>query len=374
MRRGALILAAACLFAAASAPARAALPPVKHVFVIVLENENADTSFGPDSQAPYLAKTLTAQGQFMPNYYGITHESLGNYVGMISGQGSNIETQSDCQFYDEMLPGLPGPDGQALGQGCVYPAAFHTVADQLAADGLSWKGYMEDMGNSATEPQTCRHPALNSRDGTQTAKVGDQYAARHNPFVYFDSIVDSPACAQNDVPLDRLPADLAADKTTPSFALISPNLCHDGHDSPCVDGEPGGLVSADAFLQEWVPRIMGSPGFKKGGVLVVTFDEAEDFGSNADSSACCDEPQFPNTPNNGGPTPGRGGGRVGAVVLSPFVQAGSVNQTPYNHFSLLRSVEDLFGLDHLGYAAQAGLQAFGDDVFNAPRPPRRRGP
>ena len=133
-------------------------------------------------------------------------------------------------------------------------------------------------------------------------------------------------------------------------------------------------MSADAFLQEWVPRIMGSPGFKKGGVLVVTFDEAEDFGSNADSSACCDEPQFPNTPNNGGPTPGRGGGRVGAVVLSPFVQAGSVNQTPYNHFSLLRSVEDLFGLDHLGYAAQAGLQAFGDDVFNAPRPPRRRGP
>ena len=90
MRRGALILAVACLFAGAAAPARAALPPVKHVFVIVLENENADTSFGADSQAPYLAKTLTAQGQFMPNYYGITHESLGNYVGMISGQGSNI--------------------------------------------------------------------------------------------------------------------------------------------------------------------------------------------------------------------------------------------------------------------------------------------
>ena len=66
MRRGALILAAACLFAAASAPARAALPPVKHVFVIVLENENADTSFGPDSQAPYLAKTLTAQVSSCP--------------------------------------------------------------------------------------------------------------------------------------------------------------------------------------------------------------------------------------------------------------------------------------------------------------------
>jgi hypothetical protein len=129
-------------------------------------------------------------------------------------------------------------------------------------------------------------------------------------------------------------------------------------------------VSADAFLREWIPRIQASPAYRQGGMIVVTFDEAEAGpGGGADSSACCGQPQFPNTPNNGGPTPGQGGGRVGAVLLSPFIKPGSLNQTAYNHFSLLRSVEDIFGVEHLGYAARAGLKAFGPEVFNA-GPPR----
>jgi hypothetical protein len=74
----------------------------------------------------------------------------------------------------------------------------------------------------------------------------------------------------------------------------------------------------------------------------------------------------PNTPNNGGPTQGNGGGRIGAVLLSPYIEQGSVNETPYNHYSLLRSTEDMFGLPHLGYAAREGLKPFEDDVFNAP--------
>jgi hypothetical protein len=77
----------------------------------------------------------------------------------------------------------------------------------------------------------------------------------------------------------------------------------------------------------------------------------------------------PNTPNNGGPTPGNGGGRVGAVLLSPYVKPGSVNDTPYNHYSLLRSTEDMFGLPHLAYAAQEGLKPFEEDVFNRPGGP-----
>ncbi|MGF7238781.1 MAG: alkaline phosphatase family protein, partial [Frankia sp.] len=86
------------------------------------------------------------------------------------------------------------------------------------------------------------------------------------------------------------------------------------------------------------------------------------------SSSCCAQPQFPNTPNNGGPTPGTGGGRTGAVLLSPFVKPGTTNQTAYNHFSLLRSVEDMFELGHLGYADQTGLKPFGSDVFDAGPP------
>jgi hypothetical protein len=61
---------------------------------------------------------------------------------------------------------------------------------------------------------------------------------------------------------------------------------------------------------------------------------------------------------------GMGGGRVGALVLSPFVKPGSVSSTPYNHYSLLASIEDLFDRPYLGYAAQPGLNRFGLDVYN----------
>ena len=361
----ALIATAAATLALTPALAAAKLPPVRHVFVIVLENENAADTFGPGSPAPYLSQTLTAEGQFLPNYYGVTHESLGNYIAMVSGQGSNVMTQADCQFYMDVLPGLPGPNGQAIGQGCVYPSTVQTIANQLSARHLTWKGYMEDMGNDPTrESSTCGHPAAYSRDGTQSATANDQYAARHNPFVYFHSIVDTPACAANDVRLDRLPADLASVATTANYSLITPNLCNDGHDSPCANGQPGGLKSADAFLRRWIPQITASPAYRRDGLIAVIFDEAQGGpGGNADATSCCSEPQFLNTPNNGGPTPGSGGGRVGAVLLSPFIRPGSVNENSYNHFSLLRSVEKLFHLPYLGYAKSPNPRAFGRDVF-----------
>jgi phosphatidylinositol-3-phosphatase len=367
--RPAIILLSASIVLAFAAPASGAAhtgaPPIGHVFVVVLENENADTTFGPGSPAPYLSQTLPGKGAFLPEYYGVTHLSLGNYVAMVSGQGSNPETQADCMIYTDFVGGVIGPDGQALGQGCVYPATVKTIADQLTARGLTWKGYMEDMGNDTTrEAALCGRPDLNTRDKTQTAAPNDQYAARHNPFVYFHSIVDDPvSCEQHDVPLTQLPADLAKTRNTANFSFITPNLCHDGHDSPCANGEPGGLVSADAWLREWVPRITGSAAFKRDGLLLVTFDEAEAEGAMADASACCNEAQFPNTPNNGGPVPGRGGGRVGAVALSPFIRSGTVTSQPYNHFSFLRTVEGLFGLPFLGYAGSPDPGSFGPSVF-----------
>ncbi|MDQ6915533.1 MAG: alkaline phosphatase family protein, partial [Actinomycetota bacterium] len=366
------LLGVAAALGALAGPAAApavALPPIKHVFVIVLENKAYSESFSNTSPAPYLSRTLVDQGAFIPNYYGIAHESLPNYVAMVSGQAANAETQADAQFYTEFAPGTPAPDGQVTGQGAVYPATVKTIADQLRAGGLTWKGYMEDMGNSATEPKTCRHPAIGAQDKTQTARVGDQYAARHNPFVYFHSIIDDQAgCDANDVPLDRLPGDLASAAQTPNFAFITPNLCNDGHDKSCVDGRPGGLVAADAFLRTWVPQILGSPAFKQDGLLLVLFDEAPappDSGP-ADARACpspCQSPPGPNTINPGGPIVGAGGGLVGGVALSPYIRPGTIDATPYNHYSFLRSVEDLFGLGHLGYAGLAGQTAFGSGLY-----------
>jgi hypothetical protein len=363
MRQRALVLLCALLALSPGAAAARAAQPIRHVFVIVLENEDAATTFGPGSPAPYLATTLTARGAFVPGYYGIGHNSLDNYLAMVSGQAPTLATQADCPVFADVLPGTPAAGGQVLGQGCVYPAAVKTVADQLEARGLSWKGYMEDMGADPLRDNgtTCAHPAIGAPDLTQQASATDQYATRHNPFVYFHSIIDRPAaCAARDVGLDRLSGDLASAPATPNLSLIVPDLCHDGHDATCADGGPGGLPAADAFLRTWVPRITASPAFRRDGLLAIVFDEAA-----GDSSACCGEQPGPNTPAPGGQSGGPGGGRTGAVLLSPAIAPGTTTSREYNHYSLLRSVEDLFGLPRLGYAGAAGLRAFGSDVFTA---------
>jgi hypothetical protein len=303
------------------------LPAAHHVFVVNLENKGYDETWGPASKAPYLSKTLRARGVLLDQYYGTAHNSLPNYIAQISGQGPSVDTQGDCQVYRSFLQVSTVPPGQAVGQGCVYPATVPTLAGQLTAHGLSWKGYMEDMGTP------CRHPVLETPDTTQKATVGDQYAARHNPFVYFRSITDSAACAARDVDLSRLPADLASASTTPSLAYITPNLCDDGHDAPCVDGRPGGLVSADAWLKVWIPKITSSPAFRADGVLIITFDESD--GPQSDATACCGEGPGPNTPLPG--ISGPGGGRVGALVISRFVRPGTWSTTPtpgLNRFGL----------------------------------------
>jgi len=338
------------------------LPPARHVFVVNLENKSYAETFGASSPAKYLVHTLVPRGQLLDNYYGVAHNSLPNYIAQISGQGPNPQTQGDCQTYTDFEQATTAADGQAVGSGCVFPAKVLTLADQLARHGLTWKGYMEDIGNSPTEAKTCRHPAIGSVDDTQQAKVGDQYAARHDPFVYFHSLIDSPSCATRVVGLGQLSHDLQTVTSTPNLSYITPNLCNDGHDAPCVDGRPGGLVSADAWLATWIPKILASPAFRRDGVLVVTFDEAELQGSSADSSSCCGEGPGPNSPLPG--ITGLGGGRVGAVVVSRWTRPGRVNATAYNHYALLRSIEDLFALGHLGYAADPAVRSFGPDVFD----------
>ena len=121
----------------------------------------------------------------------------------------------------------------------MFPKSVKTIADQLTAAGKTWKGYMEDIGNSATQPKTCRHPAIGANDTTIIPTKTDMYATRHNPFVYFHSIIDSPTCKTKVVGLPVLTTDLASAAKTPNFSFITPNVCDDGHDSPCKDGRPG---------------------------------------------------------------------------------------------------------------------------------------
>jgi hypothetical protein len=334
------------------------LPPVKHVFIIMLENEGFDTTFSAQPRAPYLADTLRKAGAFLRQYYGTGHLSLDNYISLISGIAPNPKTQADCGIYEDFIETGIAPDGQPIGTGCVYPAHVATIANQLDAAHLTWRGFMEDMGKDPTrESATCGHPQLGTVDPTISASPTDQYAAKHDPFVYFHAVIDSATCARNVVPLSKFEQTLKSARNTPNYSFITPNLCHDGHDRHCKSGETGSLEGADAFLQHWIPIIQKSPAYKADGMIIITFDEA----LSIDATACCDEQSGPNTLRAG--VNGPGGGRTGAIVLSPFIKPGTVSDVPYNHYSLLRTVEDLFGLSHLGYAGQAGLATFGADVF-----------
>jgi phosphatidylinositol-3-phosphatase len=324
----------------------------------------------------------------LTKYYGIGHESNPNYVAMISGQAPNPTNQSDCEDYVDFEPSPavfdPRGNGQAVGQGCVYPANVPTLADQLSAKHVTWHGYMGDMGNDLTrDPDRCGQPASSfgtgMQDGTQSASATDQYAARHNPFVYFHSVIDSGSCERNVVPLTHLENDLTRISTTPQLSFIVPNLCDDGHDAPCTGKDArgkntGGLASVDDFLSVYVPKIEASPAFQRDGLLLVLADESDN--ASMDATSCCGESPGPNSPFPGifvESGNGQGGGLIGALAIGRCVRAGATDATPYNHYSLLRSLEDLYGVTtggsdnkgHLGMAGAAGLASFGPDLFTS---------
>jgi hypothetical protein len=413
---------------AQGAVVRAALAPgsINNVLVIELENESFSSTFGPGSPATYLNGTLVPQGELLPNYYAIGHVSLDNYIAEVSGQAPTPQTAADCfGSYTNVSPGTDDPNavtepGQVDGTGCVYPAptaSTHgapTIADQLDAASppnttthvASWREYAEDMGNDAsrdhgvTDPlggTDCAHPAINGTDSTEIAEAADQYTDRHNPFNYFHSIIDNTAeCNANVVPLGKvtvgttstfngkslpdtfnghLATDLSSISTTPKLGFITPNLCDDGHDGTCAGtniegGKTGGLTGADLWLKHYMPLIMASPAYQSGQMLVVI---TSDEGALNDSSACCGEQHGPNDSSI------TGGGRIGALLLNNhYIVPGTLDTTGYyNHYSALRSYEDLLGLTaggadgygHLGFAAASGLMPFGQDIFQPAQAP-----
>ncbi len=422
----ALLVSPASAAAASKSVVRAALPPgkINHILVVEFENEGYQATFGPGSVATYLNDTLRPEGELLQNYYAIGHDSLDNYIAQVSGQAPAMDTQADCAdngfTYASLVPGTPDPDqasnpGQVDGEGCVYPSSVQTIASQLDAKYppnktthvASWRSYEQDMGNTPTRDggtpdpaggTDCGHPSLGAPDTAEVATPLDQYTTRHNPFVWFQSVIGkTKECDANDVPLGTLGADgapsptghlardLGSEKTTPRLGFITPNLCDDGHDATCAGpnstgAHVGGLTGADEFLQAWMPLILGSPAYKHGDMLVViTFDES-DVGGPGSADACCDEASGPNThaPGDAGATTDSaapGGGQIGALLLNPkYIVKGSTDTTgSYNHYSALRSYEDLLGLTtggtdgdgHLGFAAAKGLAPFGTDVFPA---------
>jgi hypothetical protein len=193
-------LAIALVLCASAAGAAAKRPRIHHIFVIVLENEGYAATFGNPASDPYLASTLPAEGALLENYFATGHASNDNYISLVSGQPPNPQNQADCPSFDEMTGATMLPSGVETGTGCVYPHEVENIGTQLTAKRLSWKAYMQDMGNVPTrEAAACGHPAIGAVDETQKAVAGDGYATRHNPFVYFRSVIDEASYCNRHV-------------------------------------------------------------------------------------------------------------------------------------------------------------------------------
>src|SRR6266571_1894425 len=226
---GGLILA---VVGVGAAPVQAtSIPPLDHVFVIVMENHSYGEIIN-SSAAPYI-NSLLPSGALATGYFGVSHPSLPNYLALTGASTFNVTT--DCTT-------------------CWQSAA--NLADSLESAGRSWKAYDESM------PSACF--------------VGDSYpyAQKHDPFIYFNDIRNNASrCQGHIVAFSQMATDLQSAATTPSFAFVTPNMCNDMHD--CTVG------TGDSWLQQQVPAILNSPSFKtQHSLLAVTWDEDDSSASN----------------------------------------------------------------------------------------------
>jgi hypothetical protein len=425
------IAPAAELAAEPAAPAAEAAPTeptagignkVNHVWLIVLSGQGYDSTFGNTQAQSYLTSDLVGKGEIVQNHFSVAQGQLANSIALVSGQGPTWQISQNCPAYNDLAPGTVDlTTGQALGDGCVFPDTVKTISDAVTATGKSAFAYVEDIDNGANgSTSACRHPESGAADPDHTTDAGNAYASWSNPFVYFKSVVAGPNCEFQMGGLKTLDTDLAASRS-PAFALVVPNRCHDGSDTPCAPGATAGIGDADEFLRSTVTKIMGSKDYLDGGLIAITFDSAPQGAAGADLSGCCGQPLFPNlavppaaapagatdatgattatgatdvtgalgatgATDTSGPTPATpaepaptapsyvlqtptgqnaGGGKVGLLLLSPLVkEASTYASEDSNHFSLLLSIENWLGTEKLGYTNDPNVSPLADSVFN----------
>ena len=326
--------------AVAAVPGREGVPAFAHVVVIVAENKDFDQVIsGPD--APNLSRLARTFG-VATNFYGETHPSEPNYVALLGGDTFGIH--DDDAWYCK--PGLKDP-ACAGSAAAGYPN--HTVTsphlgNELDAAGRSWRGYFEDIPEAGSMAYIAA-PAGAAPLGRYNAL----YAAKHTGFTNFASTGRDPHRAEHLVGFDRLRADIASNQL-PAFALIVPNQCNEMHglvgEGAPADCSPGNMPAlirrGDDHIGRIVASLQASPAWrsKENMAIVVTFDE----GGHGTSEGCCAAT----------PAEGRflGGGHIPTLVIANHGPRGLTDATAYNHYSLLRTIEDALGVSgHLGHAA-----------------------
>jgi phosphatidylinositol-3-phosphatase len=340
----------ACLVAAIGAKshpvAAAQMPRYAHIVVIVAENKGYGLILGPGTVAPNINR-LAQQYGLASQFFAEVHPSEGNYIAMLAGDTFGIH--DDDAFYCK-----PGMRDTWCSKSQRTDYVDHTLTarslmDQLQARGLTWKAYMESLPEPGS--LAVRWPTADDPVAGVPAQL---YAAKHNGFLNFRNVQQDPARAAEIVDFNVLYRDLSSGEA-PNFAHIVPNQCNDMHgrdagpDVPadCRKSDPRALIArGDRVIGELVQRIMDSPLWvaTDNCAIVITFDENEKDERQSGDQGCCGS-----APAKAGNS---GGGRIPTVVITNHGPRGVVDDRPYNHYSLLRTIEAAFGIEeYLGHAA-----------------------
>jgi phosphatidylinositol-3-phosphatase len=319
-----------------------------HVFLIMLEN-HSQSSVIDDANAPFIT-SLAHTYAMAANYYGVTHPSQPNYIATISGSNWGVNDDQPTNTYDHL-----------------------NIADQLEQHHLTWAAYMDSMPSVGFTGQ--QYPSDNAL-----------YVNKHNPFVLMDDIRSSTKRLANIKPYTQFAADMKA-KTLPNFVWISPNQCHDMHGgvyskvaadgsdgTPCPygstkdDANDAALKQkADDFVKGAVTTIMSTTAWKTGRSAIFILTDENDFTGEAttdgweSAAGCCDSPNLgkgtPFLGSNGEPDGNvwqggiYGGGKIPAIVMTAKGKRGFTSQEPYNHYSLLSTLEWNWNLPLIGNAS-----------------------
>jgi phosphatidylinositol-3-phosphatase len=328
----------------------------KHIFVIMMENHATNEIIGNTADAPF-TNWLASRSAVATNYYGVTHPSLPNYLAAISGDFQHIWDDCAAGATVTCAPQEFGPtSGYTNGQEWLTPAEIaqatntahwfsdRTIVDQLEAHGKTWKAYMQSMPYTGYTGEYYPYTTVNG----QTVPI-KLYAQKHDPFMYFPNIRNSPERMGKIVPYTQFDQDLESGNI-PNFVWISPDQCHDMHgvstsnaqflNNPNCAFPASGLDHSiiklgDNYLRNAVNEITNSRVWStQKSALVIMWDE-NDYSS---ATGCCHSP----TGVNGVVL---GGSNAPAMVLTSRGSEHFVDSTtPYNHYALLATIEQLWGL------------------------------
>jgi phospholipase C len=339
-------IAALVLLCGYARAADGTMTPYEHIILIIAENQSYSDII-QSAHAPYLTHLAMTYG-LASNFYGEVHPSEANYVAMIGGDTFGIHDDDAWYCTPTKL------DRYCGSADTIVPYVDHTISqrslvDQLRDKGLTWKGYFQSI------PQAGSKVVFFPNATTPVAGQPNQlYASKHNGFINFKIVQDDPDLPRKFVGFDQLFRDLESGDV-PNYAHIVPDQCNEMHGlnrqldqnvpGYCdYNNAAGRIARGDKVINELVEKIQKSPIWSAKGntAIVITWDE----GPSSDTSGCCGSD--PESAAN------FGGGHIPTIVITNNGPRGLKDDTPYNHYSLLRTTEEAFGIgEYLGHAKSA---------------------